>query len=161
MADKSVKISVDMVGERALESLFDHIEHIPDDWREPFEGMAEDFWTQNQKTFDEEGPGWKPLSLQYAKWKERKFPGEPILVRTGALRASLVEGHAPHSIFDIHPTEMTLGTDVRYGIYHQTGSIKVRDHPPKRSPIMITPELQKNWNRRLANWLRDEIGYQG
>jgi len=159
----SVKVTFDLVGERALESLFDNLEHVPDDWRQPFEHMAEDFWEQNRTTFDREGPGWRPLAVSTIRDRMRKgFPSEgPILVRSGALRRSLTSGTDDHSIYDVRATEMTLGTDVRYGIYHQTGSIKVQDHPPKRSPINITPELQKNWNRRLVNWLRDEIGYQG
>ncbi|MFB5192655.1 phage virion morphogenesis protein [Alicyclobacillus fastidiosus] len=166
MADHSIKVVVDLVGERALESLFDHVEHIPDDWRDPFEKMAEDFWDQNKETFDAEGPGWKPLA-QSTKWDRvyKGFPVAPILVRTGALRDSLTGGFAKDSIFEVFPTRMEIGTSTPYAMYHQTGNLKGKyppgTHPPKRSPVVITSALQKKWDQRLVDWLRDEINYQG
>lgn len=159
--DHSIKIKVEVPGTRNFVRRFDHIEHIPDDWRQPFEQMAEDFWEQNKETFEAEGPGWRPLSPRYAKWKEKAYPGKPILVRTGALKASLTSGFARHSIFEVYPTRMEIGTSIPYAMYHQTGSLKVVDHPPKRSPVEITYGLRKTWNKRLENWLRDEINYQG
>lgn len=157
----NVQITVAVPGAETFSSWLQNLQHVPDDWRGAWDAMAEDFWAHNQQTFDLAGPGWKPLTEDYAKWKARKYPGAPILVRTGALRDSLVSGFAPHSVFEVFPTEMRIGTDVSYAMYHQTGSIKVHDHPPKRSPVTIPDTLQTQWNRRLVNWLRDEIDYQG
>lgn len=162
-----IEVSMEMKGERALESYFDHVQHVPDDFRGAWEPMSEDFWQQNRETFAEQGPGWRPLTYHYAKWKEAHYPGMPILVRTGALQASLTDGTADGAIYDVRPLTLELGTDLKtkdgytLGTLHQFGSVKVRDHPPKRPPVRITPQLQKNWNRRLVNWLRDEMDYRG
>lgn len=173
---QSIKISIDMVGERALESIFDNIQHIPDDFRPAWERMATDFWMQNMQTFSQEGPGWRPLSAKYKAWKDEHYPGQPILVRTGMLRLSLTTSSAPDSIFDVRPHEMTLGTSVKYAMYHQTGNLKTvtfrksdgsetvkppGTFPPKRPPVVVTPTLQRQWNNRLVNWLREEIDYRG
>ena len=46
------------------------------------------FRTQGKQT----GARWPGLSPKYAAWKQKNFPGRPILVATGALRGSLVKG---------------------------------------------------------------------
>jgi len=157
----SIRIKFEAPGADTFESYFDHIAHVPDDFRPAWDGMAEDFWGHEQEVFDSEGPGWVPLSERYGKWKEKHYPGMPILVRTGALKASLTGGFAEGSIFDAMPAELKLGTSVRYAMYHQTGSIKVADHPPKRTELTVPDGLQAQWNRRLVKWLRDELDYKG
>ncbi len=168
MPDQSVKVSLELVGQTALESYFDHLSHVPDDWRGAWDPMAEDFRTAEAETFGEEGPGWAPLRPRYAKWKSKHYPGMPLLVRTGALELSLTDPFADGAINEINPTWMELGTDLKttnksgkqytLGMLHQTGT---RRGMPARPPIIIRPTLQKTWNRRLAQWLRDEIGYDG
>lgn len=123
-----------------IHSIFDHLEHVPDDFRPAFEKMAEDFWKNEQERFDNEGPGWKPLSPKYALWKAKHAPG-PIMVRTGALKASLTSGFAADSVFEVNPNSMTLGTDSDHAMYHQTGSIRVANHPPKRILMKIDAPL--------------------
>jgi phage gpG-like protein len=157
----SIALRFGIVGDNRMESFFDHLEQIPDDFREPFEKMAEDFWEHEETVFDSEGPGWRPLTPKYAKWKEKHYPGKPIMERTGALKASLTEGIAADSVFLVYPTRMELGTTNPYAIYHQTGSIKVPNHPPKRKLMSLPAELQRQWNRRMVEWLRDEIDYRG
>lgn len=167
MATKSLKITFDIPDERALSSYFDHMEHIPDDFREAWEPMAEDFWANNLRTFALEGPGWRPLSPKYKAWKERHHPGIPILVRSGALSKSLTDHSAPGAIYEVYPTELVLGSDLKtdsgytLATLHQLGSIKVSGRPPKRPPVMITGDLQRHWNDRLKTWLQDEFGYRG
>lgn len=162
-----LEIHFQLMGEEKFARAFDHIEHIPDDFRPAWEGVAEDFWEHERETFDAEGPGWRPLSPRYKAWKDKRFPGAPILVRTGALRNSLTDGNAPGAIYDVRPLELQLGTDLKtkngytLGTIHQTGSLKVRDRPPKRPPVNITMGLRKKWNKRLERWLRDELNYQG
>ncbi|KPV42020.1 phage virion morphogenesis protein [Alicyclobacillus ferrooxydans] len=163
----TLHITFDIPGERALSSYFEHMYHVPDDFRDVWEPMAEDFWQQNEQTFASEGPGWRPLSSKYKAWKERHYPGMPILVRTGALKASLTEPYGEGVIYEVYPQELTLGSDLKtkngytLATLHQFGSVKVADHPPKRPPVQITGELQTRWNQRLATWLREEFAYEG
>lgn len=157
----SLTLSFDVVGDNRLESIFDHLALIPEDFRPAFEEMAEDFWEHEREVFDSEGPGWRPLSDSYEKWKQKHYPGQPILVRTGALRASLTGGFAEDSVFDVRPKSMEIGTSSPYAIFHQTGSVRVEDHPPKRTEMTLPDSLQTKWNRRMVNWLREEINYRG
>ncbi len=65
-----------------------------------------------------EGLKWAPLSEQYAQWKEKHFPGQPILVRTGTLRSSMTELGAEGNITIISKTGAVFGSSISYGIYH-------------------------------------------
>lgn len=157
----SIALRFGVVGANRMESMFNHLERIPEDFRPVFEGMAEDFWEEEERIFDSEGPGWRALSPKYAEWKFKHFPGKRIMERTGALKASLTEGFAEGSVFEVFPHQMVLGTSNPYAIYHQTGSIKVENHPPKRQLVTLDNDLQTKWNHRMVDWLRDEIDYRG
>ena len=165
----TLHITFDIPGERALSSYFEHMYHVPDDFRDVWEQMSEDFWAQNEQTFAEEGPGWRPLapSTRWDRLYRGYPPSHPILVRTGALRDSLTDGTAEGAIYEVYPQELTLGSDLKtkngytLATLHQFGSMKVADHPPKRPPVQITGELQTRWNQRLATWLREEFAYGG
>lgn len=169
--DASVKVRIELVGEKAIESIFDHIKHIPDDWSGAWDPMADDFRASEAAIFAEQGPGWAPLSPRYSKWKAKHYPGMPLLVRTGALQASLTVPDSEGNINEIYPTEMLLGSDLKVpsgkytlGMLHQTGTRPHKGSPngmPARPPVIIRPALQAQWNRRLATWLREEIGYTG
>lgn len=157
----SIQLKFGVIGGNKMHSIFDHLEHVPDDMRPAFEQMAEDFWKHEQEVFDSAGPGWKPLSPRYAIWKAKHYPGMGIMQRTGALKASLTSGFGSDSVFEVYPQRMTIGTDSDHGIFHQTGSIKVQNHPPKRVLMKLDAGLQKQWNRDMVNWLRDELDYRG
>jgi len=167
----SLKVNVEMIGITAIESIFDHVSHIPDDWRDAWEPMAADFRASEAEIFAEEGPGWAPLSPRYAQWKAHHYPGMPLLVRTGALAASLIEADSDGNINELYPTEMKLGSDLktkdgRYtlGMLHQTGTRPHKGSPDgmtARPPVIVRPSLQRQWHSRLANWLRDELDYKG
>lgn len=157
----SIKVSFDLLGEPKLAAYFDHVERVPDDWRPAWEEMAPAFWSRNAQTFASQGPGWRPLAPRYAKWKAKHYPGAPILVRTGALLASLTGPDAKESIYEVYPTRMVIGTGVHYAIYHQTGSIKVADRPPKRSPVVIDEQVRVSWRSTLAKWLQSEFDWRG
>lgn len=66
------------------------------------------------------GDRWAPLSVQYAKWKQKHFPDQPILVRTGALKDSMTMKGALGNIFLIGKTSGTFGTSIPYGIFHDS-----------------------------------------
>lgn len=163
MAELSrIEVRVEMLGELQLESIFNNVEQVPEDFSPVFHQMIDDFFENNKETFDSEGPGWEPLKPSTIRDRKSKgFPAGPILVRTGKLRASLTERGADGQVLDVRKDQFTVGTSVRYAMYHQTGSIKVANHPPKRSPVVIRPALQGQWNRRLVNWLREEFDYRG
>lgn len=64
---------------------------------------------------------WKALSPKYAIWKNRHYPGQPILVLTGTLKASMITEGAPGNFTFIGKNNAIFGTDVPYGKYHDQG----------------------------------------
>lgn len=116
-----------------------------------FEGMAAEFARIEGEQFRTEGAAggekWKALSPWYAWYKEQAFPGKPILQRTGALVTSLTK--LPLGIQQIGYREAAFGTDVPYGIYHQTGTRWM----PARPPIQLTLAGQMRMAKILHTYL--------
>jgi phage gpG-like protein len=136
-------------------------------WRDEF---APRFFAKVQDRFNlqgqSRGPGgrfssggrWAPLSVDYQKWKERHFPGQPILQRTGVLRDSLVWGGSsvgPDGIFEASPTTVVVGTAVPYGVFHQTGTPKMPARP------FIDPPDPSEWASVLRQWVMREARKTG
>ena len=80
---------------------------------------------------------WQPLSEAYRKWKEKKFPGQPLLVRSGDTIKSLTTNTA-HTINRPLPDSLTFGTKLNYPVFHQRGGKRL----PRR-PIFDLNETQK------------------
>src|SRR6185436_13207261 len=84
------------------------------------------------------GGAWARLSPTYRVWKQKFYPGQPILVRDGTLRNSLHwYGDSPGygGVFDAQPSFVVVGTSVPYAGYHQYGTKKM----PARS-FLPTPD---------------------
>ncbi len=109
----------------------------PADLRQAFLEVAQDFKQTEQLRFEREGPGWAPLSPNYARWKQQHFPGKPILQRTGRLMRSLT-GQSGEYEQTITPHSLTIHSHVPYGSEHQTGT----DNMPARPPIAISQEYR-------------------
>lgn len=110
------------------------------------------------------GQAWAPLSDNppgrgYASWKQRHYPGQPILVRTGELKASLTDPHAPGAVFEPQPKQMTMGSNVPYAIYHQKGTGKM----PARPEIELTEKWKRETMRHIQDFLvmrATELGFR-
>lgn len=76
-----------------------------------------------------EGLRWAPLSEKYKAQKDLKYPGKPILVRTGALKSSMTEEGASGNISLISKAGAVFGTSINYGVFHDQGGKKL----PKRN----------------------------
>lgn len=92
--------------------------------------MSEQFESQGSRG----GRRWVPLSPAYKRWKDIVAPGQPILVLSGKMKASLV-GRTGDTIEQFRPASLTLGTRIRYAGYHQTGTRRM----PARPPIVLRP----------------------
>jgi len=80
---------------------------------------------------------WAPLTPAYAAWKSARYPGAPILTRTGELRSSMAE--RPFGIEHIDDKRMVVGTALHYAKYHQGGTENMTArkivHPPTPSEL--------------------------
>lgn len=169
----SIHFRYELDGETKLAGFLNHLYHVPDDFRPLWEWMAEDFWEHEKQAFDAEGPGWASLkrSTQWNRLYSGYPPSHPILVRTGALRASLTDGNADGAINEMYPTEMSVGTDLktpdgRYtlGMLHQTGTRPHKRSPNgmvARPPVIIGPELRESWRSDITTWFQEEFEYRG
>jgi hypothetical protein len=91
-----------------------------------------DFATEGAQS----GSRWAPLSPKYAAWKQQHYPGRGILLREGALKASLAGPDAPQAIFRMAPTSLEIGTSVRYALAHQNP--RPGSRLPQRPPMRVT-----------------------
>lgn len=84
---------------------------------------------KTDKQFDTQGSNlgtkWKGLSSEYKKWKERNYPGNPILVRTGEMRSSFT--HEPKNPKTYIRLFNRLENE-RF-IWHQLGTYKMPARP--------------------------------
>lgn len=109
----------------------------------PFNQIAFDWYKSNKSIFGLKGPGQYPdLSKGYRKFKIIKYGFDyPILKATGRLESSVLSKDSPESIYINTGQSITLGTQVPYGIYHQ--SDRSRSKIPLRKFIFIGPEAPR------------------
>lgn len=124
------------VNDNGLESRLVGLQQGLRDLSPVWQGPVHDiFVTMEKAQFDSTGSyggeKWMSLSPQYAKWKEKHYPGQPILQRLGYLRESLInEGEgADWHVFRYGPSFAEYGTKIPYAGYHQFGTINM---PPRR-----------------------------
>jgi phage gpG-like protein len=103
------------------------------DYRPIWGVITDDFYAQVRAQFSSEGAEggdrWQQLSEEYAGWKEKHFPGKPILQRTGDLMESLTNPNSANAVHIEERKTLTLGSRVPYAIYHQTGTGKMAARP--------------------------------
>lgn len=112
--------------ERSGEALVDLSKHI-------FPKLLPLIETETEKAFDDEGGAsgsWAPLSVSYAAWKEAHYPGQPTLVRTGALRLALTDSSSINARREVTSDSLSFGTrGIPYATAHQTGTGKMPARP--------------------------------
>lgn len=90
--------------------------------------------------------GWRALSPGYAAWKLAHYGPRPIMVRTGALRASLAGPRTKGAIYMVNGRTMIIGSAVPYSLAHQRGTGRL----PRRQIVFapkaaVTRSLVKAW----------------
>jgi len=115
------------------------------DYRPIWPVIEDDFYALEKRQFASEGAEggdqWADLSKEYGEWKEKHFPGKPILERTGDLMRSLTSGDDPNSVKVEERKQLTLGTRIPYAIYHQ--STLPRKRLPRRPEIQFTEGFKR------------------
>lgn len=127
-----VRISLEIDGLIVLDRSLSRFGEQLKDFRQAWPGVIVELQSIMREQFRGQGVGqtgrWEPLSERYREWKERNFPGRPILQRTGATMKALTS-RTQHSIIDPQPTILTFGVALRYPIYHQRGSGRLPRRP--------------------------------
>ncbi len=156
------------------------------DLRVPFGLILNDFYKSEQAIFKLKGPGKYPpfknssgevsslggrnnpfgrkrtvtvtneSPYQRAKKKAVGFD-YPLLVRSGALAASLLGPNNRGSIAKVTKLSLTFGTSIAYGIYHQSDS--PRKKIPLRKFLFIGPEAPSFATSEQQGRLQRWVGY--
>ena len=100
----------------------------------------------NEQTFRNEGPGWKPLSQ--ATLKKRRKGNSPfgvkILQDSGLLKGSMTAvSHPKGHRFTNKTDRVEVGTNVKYGYYHQEGTSKMVARPFAIVPFETRRQIRK------------------
>lgn len=111
-----------------------------DDWRPVWTDVVELFRRHEVRQFDTEGvqtgPKWAKLSPAYAEWKQRHYPGRPILVLVGTLRQALTKkGPGWFEVKTARSLEVGLNPATavgKIGGYLTTGTANMPARPPIR-----------------------------
>jgi len=153
-------VSVEVTGTdsvlKGLGAILSNIQDLTPFWRDV---LAPKYFQTVQALFATggraQGPGgkfvggaWAALSPKYKVWKQQHFPGQPILVRTGALRQSLTwQGGqlGPGGVFTPMPGWVVLGTSVPWARFHQHGTKRMPARPfmPAIDMAVFVPLLQQ------------------
>jgi len=152
-----IKLKLDIIGEKSVVRGMDAlIQHLGKDLRPMLEAVREWWYSWQSAVFAEEGSEllgrkWQPLSHNYAAWKERHFPGRPILELTGALRDAMT-GKGSGAWRKVEKKSMTLGTQgIDYTFAHNFGT----DRLPARKFIGSTREALVDLDKRMQDVLAD------
>lgn len=117
-----------------------------------FQALADQVAKSNKEQFDKRGAHygalWAPLSPNYADWKSKAYPGQPIMVRTGDLRSSLTE--RPFGVEEVTSSRMVVGTGLSYASFHQNGT----PYMPARPLVGYHPRKdRKRFSSVLHDWV--------
>jgi len=87
----------------------------------------------------EEHGKWEALSPRYAAWKEKHYPGMPILTLTGRFRGSMIDPSGQHHE-ERRPRSLTWGSHHLVSGGDDLGGIHAvgRANMPAREPIRVT-----------------------
>jgi hypothetical protein len=160
MAHGALELTVSLPGLPALTVGLSRLKTDLADWR-PFwtDRFAPFFYRQILENFVLEGAAtgdrWAPLSTAYAIWKASHFPGTGILVRSGAMKASLTSANAPNAIFRLaaNGTGLEIGTSLPYAIAHQNP--KLGSRLPQRPPLRVNDAFMRVVGKSLQQFVQD------
>lgn len=93
------------------------------------------------------GEPWKPLSPEYARWKEKRYPGRGILVRTGKMQRSFQTRAGP--------LEGEIWNPTPYFKYHQSNA--ARSRIPRRMMLYITNPVKAAIVRMFQTYWHSQV----
>lgn len=115
--------------------------------------LADDFRATERHRFDVDGPDWPELAQSTLDERSRYGYGDlPMMQRTQTLFHSLTEANSEGSIFRHEIDGFTIGTEVPYAHFHQTGGA-VDGRPPRRALVNLSVGDRVRWYAIIAAFL--------
>lgn len=155
-----LRVGFSIAGEQQYARAFDAMASEMRDLREPLERVADRLVQTVGQQFQDEGAHgtskWEPLNADYEEWKEDAFPGRPMLVRSGAMRAAfLVDGTR-----ELTATRLVWGVDDQinddgeriadYALAHQTG----QGRAPQRKIVALRADDKRAMDRMFVEHIQ-------
>lgn len=150
-----VPIHITIDGDEVYARAFDLAARQAEDLRDPLSDVGRVLIDAVGRQFASEGVAelgsrWQPLSPAYAAWKEANYPGRPILVRTGEMRAAALDRTRA---LRVTPRRLTYTVDSPYAVFHHRG-----DGVPSRRFVVLSEGTKRNIDRVFAEWLAGVFG---
>src|ERR1700733_2321509 len=117
-----ITVGLEVMGETQVARQLELAEEWSHDLSEPLGQLMDDLLESVEAQFDSEGAAaegipWQRLSDTYGPWKAEHYPGAPILVRDGAMKAAML---TPSST-TVGPEEAIYEPQSDIAGYHQIG----------------------------------------
>lgn len=149
-----VRFFASIDGIPAFDRAFNRVENFIADMRQFAPGISREFYAIETTQFKSEGAHgasgkWAALSLVYAKFKAKAFPGQPTLKATNSLYESMTSPDALDSIFRVDERGIVLGTQREGATAHQRGS--------KRMPARPIISFVNDDRRRIQKAIQAEL----
>lgn len=149
-----LRVIVEADGEAQFDRTFTRFTEQLRDLHDLWPGVVPELRDITREQFAGQGVGpagsWPALSPKYAAWKAQRYPGKPILQRTGRLIESMT-GNRPDSIVEARPDSLEFGTRVPYAAYHQRGAGRLKQRKIFDFNEQQKTRLMKTIQRRLLS----------
>jgi hypothetical protein len=169
MSEGFIDVGLQVFGEQIIARRLALLEAQSRDLSEPLGQLMDQILDSVRAQFDSEGAAadgvpWTPLSDEYGAWKAQHFPGRPILVRDGAMKAAMLD-----RLGAVHVTpEMAVYEPVsEIAGYHQSGADwlgpawgqgEYEHHLPQRKMVDLSEEFKHSAvDRTFARWMASQL----
>lgn len=170
MSEGLFTVAFDVAGETQIARSFDLADDMARDLSEPLGELMDRILASVEHQFETEGAAahgerWAPLSEEYALWKAEHYPGRPILVATGEMKAQMLDRDtavhvdAERAVYE--PVSRIAG-------YHQTGADWLGNawqhpgpyahHLPARRMVDLSEDFKHEAvDRVFARWIARKL----
>lgn len=149
-------ITFTMFGDVQLARGIERYSNATKDFRPVWQQIRDNFLVIERQQFisqgSRSGSTWAPLSLNYLAWKNKYFPGKPILQLTGALIEQMTTDAGLQT--EIEPLRLRMKPTTFYAPIHQQGAPSI--NLPPRKVVQLTEIDKRNWMKMIHNYIYDK-----
>lgn len=147
-----VTVQFGVTGHRAFNLTLERFQMNAQDASPALDRMADHQRGVWVKQFNSEGSysgdRWQALSPAYAAWKAKRYPGKPILQRTGDMMAGFTQ--RPFAVEVIENDFMVIGSADPKAKFHQHGGGRL---PQRKIVTRTRPADAKVFAKILQEWI--------